>query len=465
MSAAQPDPDLLASFLDEAGQCIATLNERLLAAEGGAPPTDAVGEMFRAAHSMKGAASFLNLARVAKVTHTLETVLDRVRKDQLAFADAVVDRLFDALDIVSALLAELAAGQEETTDIDGVVAALEGLLEEDNTAAVDDPESQLEGLPAFLKGRLSLDDVLETLIACNNGRRAWVVDLPLQGILAAGVDPLQLYHALEGALTIQGVYPLTGAARSPFQPLEAFDYRIALLCHTDRPVEEALAAAGVTEATLHPLGEDAPAEPTRYAAAGRVDLGTPSGDLTVRPEMAKHLPTWLSETRDELDALDTTLVEWEKTPESAALLRETFRLLHRLKGSCGSMGLAELGRTVHNCESLLSRYRQARGAPEANAFRALFAAKDVLRECLDRVERGETAAPDPADLDAAPADAPRAAPAAGAGPLAGGAPGGGRPGGGGALRRRHPLRLSGHGYRGGTRRGTVRPGDIDALRL
>ncbi|MFW5830010.1 MAG: Hpt domain-containing protein, partial [Planctomycetota bacterium] len=111
------DPEMTTGFLDEAGQYIAVLNERLLGIEGGASPQAVIDEMFRAAHSMKGAAGFLNLQSVCEVTHVLETVLDRIRQGGMRFSDPVIDALFQAFDCLSALLAEIAVG-ETTPDFD-----------------------------------------------------------------------------------------------------------------------------------------------------------------------------------------------------------------------------------------------------------------------------------------------------------------------------------------------------------
>ena len=122
------DAEILGSFLDEAGICIATLNDKLLEVEAGNIDEEMISEMFRAAHSMKGSAGFLNLNSISQVTHSLETILDWIRKDKLTFTPQVIEVLFTAFDTVSALLVALTTDEECTIRIKPVIDSIDEVL-------------------------------------------------------------------------------------------------------------------------------------------------------------------------------------------------------------------------------------------------------------------------------------------------------------------------------------------------
>jgi two-component system chemotaxis sensor kinase CheA len=397
-----PDPEVLAGFLDEASQCVATLNEKLLAVESGASAEEVVGEMFRAAHSMKGAAGFLNLAKVAKVTHHLETVLDRVRKGKLQLGEDITDALFAALDTISSLLTDLAGCQCESTGIEDTISSLEAVLGEETPAAgTRDPSDDLGEVPAFIRGMLTVDDVLETLIAKNGGETPWLLRIPLSEIFSCGRDPIEIYHALEKAVRIQTTVPLIAAPDSVWGNLQDYDCQVAVLCYCRKNLSDALEPVRLPSCEAYELCRAGGLrEPLTIRSESAVSVGERIGQLTINPGMAKHLSTWLSETQEELYALDSSLMTYEKNPEDKTRLHEIFRLMHRMKGSCASMGLEEMARAAHNCESLLSRYRETDAVPGEDGFKALFAVKDFLNDCLKRVNGGIAEAPDAGVMDA-----------------------------------------------------------------
>ena len=73
--------ELLAEFINESREHLATIEADLLTIEeGGADiDEDLVNKVFRAAHSIKGASGFLGLTKVKELSHRAETVLDMLR--------------------------------------------------------------------------------------------------------------------------------------------------------------------------------------------------------------------------------------------------------------------------------------------------------------------------------------------------------------------------------------------------
>ena len=122
--------DLIADYLGEAHDYLEQLNRVLLALsdQDGAWPADKVNELFRSAHSLKGLSACFGFERTNKVTHQLESLMSLVRDGKLAPTSAIVRTMFDAIDLVTSLTAEIAAGGGEQKSIIGVLDDLQRTL-------------------------------------------------------------------------------------------------------------------------------------------------------------------------------------------------------------------------------------------------------------------------------------------------------------------------------------------------
>ncbi len=78
-------------FFDEAEELLAEMEKLLLAIDVSNPDSEDLNAIFRAAHSIKGGASTFGLTELIDVTHLLETLLDRIRKGEMALTGEHVD--------------------------------------------------------------------------------------------------------------------------------------------------------------------------------------------------------------------------------------------------------------------------------------------------------------------------------------------------------------------------------------
>ncbi len=92
-------------FFDETQEHLATIEKVLLALDVAAPDPEDLNAIFRAAHSIKGGAGTFGFNDMADFTHVMETLLDRLRKGELAITTGMVDALLDAKDVIGRLLA------------------------------------------------------------------------------------------------------------------------------------------------------------------------------------------------------------------------------------------------------------------------------------------------------------------------------------------------------------------------
>ncbi len=87
-------------FFDETEELLAEMEKLLLAVDVSAPDSEDLNAIFRAAHSIKGGAATFGITDLTEVTHVLETLLDRIRKGEMALMPEHVDAFLSAKDIL-----------------------------------------------------------------------------------------------------------------------------------------------------------------------------------------------------------------------------------------------------------------------------------------------------------------------------------------------------------------------------
>lgn len=87
-------------FFDETEELLAEMEKLLLAVDVSAPDEEDLNAIFRAAHSIKGGAATFGITDLTEVTHVLETLLDRIRKGEMALMAEHVDAFLSAKDVL-----------------------------------------------------------------------------------------------------------------------------------------------------------------------------------------------------------------------------------------------------------------------------------------------------------------------------------------------------------------------------
>jgi len=87
-------------FFDEAEELLAEMEKLLLAVDLSDPDMEDLNAIFRTAHSIKGGASTFGISDMSDVTHFLESLLDNIRKGEMAITAEHVDAFLIAKDIL-----------------------------------------------------------------------------------------------------------------------------------------------------------------------------------------------------------------------------------------------------------------------------------------------------------------------------------------------------------------------------
>jgi two-component system chemotaxis sensor kinase CheA len=118
-------------FFDEADELLAEMEKLLLALDVAEPDSEDLNAIFRAAHSIKGGAATFGFSDITGVTHVLETLLDRIRKGEMALTADQVDAFLVSKDVLTMLMEGHHHGS--TTDqaaVDSICKRLNALTED-----------------------------------------------------------------------------------------------------------------------------------------------------------------------------------------------------------------------------------------------------------------------------------------------------------------------------------------------
>lgn len=137
------DDNLLQEFVTESIEHLSGVEGQLLEIEAAGANIDVelVNDVFRAIHSIKGAAGFLGLSKINELSHSLENVLNQIRNKELVPDKAVVDVLLRSSDQLLQLVADLQGS--ENAEISSVVNELEAIYNGE-TPAGNQAEAAIE---------------------------------------------------------------------------------------------------------------------------------------------------------------------------------------------------------------------------------------------------------------------------------------------------------------------------------
>lgn len=109
-------------FLAESQDHLQSLNERLLDLEKDPTDSEAINEIFRSAHTLKGMSATMGYNAIAELTHDMENVLDLVRNDKLKADENIIDLLFKCIDALQQMVANVSNGDpDDSVDVKDLI--------------------------------------------------------------------------------------------------------------------------------------------------------------------------------------------------------------------------------------------------------------------------------------------------------------------------------------------------------
>ena len=290
------DNQYMDMFLDESHEHLQSLNEGLLRLEENMEEIDAVNDIFRNAHTLKGMSATMGFAKIAELTHEMEDVLDLVRKSQLKLNEDIMDTLFKCLDSLEQMVDSVGNGEaEDVVDVSDLVAKLSSISKgtpapaADGAAAAAPAAAAPAGEAAAAASTLDLDDIdLDVMKKAKEaGMNLFHIKVTLmETCVLKAARSVMVMHALdEVGDVLKSIPPAEDLEQEKFE--RSFDVLIATGGDTEamkNAVDTVSEIEDITVTAVDPdkLGKDAPSAPAAAPAAA-----APAAKVAPKKEAAK----------------------------------------------------------------------------------------------------------------------------------------------------------------------------------
>jgi len=150
----EEDKPLIKDFIGEATEHIESCEAGLLTLENNPDNNETLNLVFRAFHTIKGIAGFLNLVEIGSLAHSAENLLDLARKKELVIAGKSADVVFESVDTIKKMIASLKDAVEKCEPVrkqpqlPELLARLKNVAENKgcDSAAVSDSDTKLDSI-------------------------------------------------------------------------------------------------------------------------------------------------------------------------------------------------------------------------------------------------------------------------------------------------------------------------------
>lgn len=360
------DSELIQAFLTESTEMLDDAEPKLIdlqhvSESTGAVDNEVVNSIFRAFHSIKGSAGFLQMKNISAVTHEAETLLDRFRKGKTRPTPEYINILFRACDVIRKLLASV----EDAQNDEGCAAEVSAAVSELSEVIQREKDAEAGGTAAPAPA------------STPSPAPAPAVAPPAAPPTAAPPAPAPAAPATTAAPPP----PPPPPSPSPSTVLTESQKADLLLMEDDSAPPAAPVPEMPTPAAPGP--ERAPSPPPTPAAPA---APIPTAASLVTPDM---LAVYVQDAEELIESAEQALLRMEKTPNDAVeAVREALRAMHTLKGNSGLLGLHDIERLGHKLESLWQLIRDGNIPPSVAIVKLSLKIVDQLRKTIASISAG-----------------------------------------------------------------------------
>lgn len=218
--------DALPTFLAEARGLLEEMEEALLTLRQTPSDSDAINALFRAAHTIKGSAGLFGLDLIVGFTHQAESVLDRVRNDEVFMGPELITLFLECRDHIESLIDLVEVDDQPSDTLRILDHELRGRLSQHLVSESDAASG------ASLPSSFIADPVITLSPDQGDTSGVWHISLRFgPEVLRNGMDPLSFIHYLSSLGDIVQIFTLTEAipdidAMDPEQCYLGFEIRL-----------------------------------------------------------------------------------------------------------------------------------------------------------------------------------------------------------------------------------------------
>jgi len=338
-------------FLDEAGEHLQTLNQRLLELENAPENHEIVDEIFRAAHTLKGMAATMGFNKIAELTHEMENVLHKVRSNEEKITPVVIDVLFACLDKLSELVNAVSEGNDESMiAIDALVARLKNAFTAEAKTEADAKQVAEQGESLSFAPETDLStydqDVIQKALAENFN--CYYINVKLApGCLLKSVRAFMVFRKLEQLGDIIKSIPEAQEIED-----EKFDLEFSVVLITREAAEKVrtalLSIAEITAVEVTPLANLFTDSFGGKEVAAGIDVAVRLEQQQEEQQQPQHGSQQTHEHHKKIRTNQTVRVDIERLDKLMNLVAEIVINKTRLDQIKVKQTYADLGETVEH---------------------------------------------------------------------------------------------------------------------
>ncbi|KII34996.1 Hpt domain-containing protein [Pseudomonas fluorescens] len=397
------DDELREVFLEETDEVLEVLHEYLPRWIANSRDRDALTELRRAFHTLKGSGRMVRALILGELAWAVENLLNRVLEQSVEPGSVVQQVLTDTVLLLPELISEFATNsQRQRSDVDQLAARAHALAKGDEPLAAEDVDDVAALDPLLLE--IFRKEAETHLASLNRFLDQAAEHVPLQAS-----DELQrALHTLKGSASMAGVLPIAELA-APLDQL-AREFKAHQLPLDLDEVELLLEAEGLFRVGLRQLKHD-PLAPivgaqslikrSETLLAERLEsiLDAPNTGLRIKRD-PQLINNFLAQGMDILLDAESLLQRWQQHPGER---QELSALLDELTTLGEGAHLADLLPVDVLCEALLDLYgavEESSLAVSERFFREAQNAHEALINMLDELAAGQEVTPQPARIRA-----------------------------------------------------------------
>ena len=213
--------ELLKDFFSEAQQQVENLESNILVIENDPTNHEAIDEIFRAAHTLKGGSATVEMTELTEFTHAVEDLLDELRSGTIPVTEPVVDTLLSAIDIIKVMLEERANGQIYTEDVEPVKNTLKSFIPAKEPKKKKTAPASMQPAPRpvvapvqtpqekpVTVSNISEYELLELKLSCQEGEKLWSITVEFdESNPMNSVGGIQVFSAIKSKGTVLKTTP------------------------------------------------------------------------------------------------------------------------------------------------------------------------------------------------------------------------------------------------------------------
>lgn len=338
-------------YATEAQEHIENMTKRLLDLEAERLPLEnALVEIYRNAHSIKGDSNALGFVKIGEVAHDLESLLTKLQKDNTLYNSHILEELFEYVEKLRSMV-DISASKPEvgTSDLPEEVESFSGdeeMISIYITEAVEHIESIKTAVKEFESGRINLEDFLITIYRDAHSVRGDSNALGFTdvGSLAEDFESFVSTHQKSNNNTDTAIL------------LKILDF--------NQKIEDLIKLKSIKVVAESDFTED---------------------DLENNDFNEDIFAIYEEEAKEHVQNIAKNLLRLEESQvDKDNILREIYRESHSLKGDSNTLGLVEIGELAHEFESLISSLQKKNEELTHNDIDKMFSSNHKIQELITK---------------------------------------------------------------------------------